>query len=155
MGAGIELAVRKRPGSPFAELNVRLRVKLTARTESVDSGFAARRILTTLKNYRTCPGTGKHQRREHPGGTEADDDGTGSCFDVWNVIDRLGIGADVLPGKTGKKLILPGAESDSGGAGIVNVIFLSRIERTLDDAALRNVRCADAELFCSLGRKAR
>ena len=155
MGASIELAVRKRPGSPFAELNVRLRVEFSAGAESIDGGFAAQRIMSALKNYRPCTGTGKHQRREHPGGTEADDDGTGSCFDVWNVIDRLGIGADILPGKTGKKLILPGAESDSGGAGIVNVIFLSRVERTLDDAALRNVRRADAELFCGLGGKTR
>ena len=155
MGAGIELAVGKRPGSPFAELNVRLGVKLTAGTESVDSGFAAQRILTALKDYRPCPGTGKHQRREHPGGAEADDDGTGSTFNTRDIIDRLGISANVLPGKTGKELILPGAESYSGGAGIVNVIFLPRVERTLDDAALRNVRRTDAELFSGLGGQTR
>ena len=60
---------------PFAELNVRLRVEFSAGAESIDGGFAAQRILSALKNYRPCTGTGKHQRREHPGRAEADDDG--------------------------------------------------------------------------------
>ena len=47
----------------------------SAGAESIDGGFAARRILSALKNYRPCTGTGKHQRREHPGRAEADDDG--------------------------------------------------------------------------------
>ena len=155
MGTGIELAVGKCPGSPFAELDIRLRVEFTACAESIDGSFAAQRILPALKDYRPCPCAGKHQRREHPGGTEANDYRTGRGFNTRDIIDRLGISANVLPGKTGKELILPGAESYSGGAGIVNVIFLPRVERTLDDAAHLNIRRADAELFSGLGRETR
>ena len=147
--AGVELAVREGPGPALTELDVGLGVERSALSERLHGGGALFDGLSALDDEGPRPGLRQQQGREHARRAEADDNGPLGTVHFGNFIDRGHIGRGVLPGGFQSPL-LPAPERQGGGAGVVNVVFLPRVEGALDRHAVQNVARRYAEFFRSL-----
>ena len=70
-----ELAVRERPGTSLAKLDIRLRIERPALPELRNIGMTRIDIVAAFKHERLHPGARERQRSEHAGRAEAHDDG--------------------------------------------------------------------------------
>ena len=146
--AGVELAVRERPGAALAELHVAVRIQFTGLPEPQDLFMARFRVLSALQHDRPQAGHAQNECGEHACRTEADDDGP-LRRERCGLRDRIGI---VLRDRRFRAVrhfenfIFPTLDGHVDSIDDTHVAFFACVNGSLFQIQLLDLRRGDAQL---------
>ena len=150
MRAGVQLSVGKGARAALAELHVALRIQRAAGAERVHGGLAGERVAAALDNYRPRARHGQHERGEHARGAEAGNDGARRALAGRNARDgifRRSIFAHVRRLDAGDYAPLIPGDGERGGADIVYIVLMPRVEGALYERELLHLRARQTQLL--------